>query len=118
MKKQYRDIGSLIDEFGVSETMSHKFLELRDRFPLANRLFTELIIGHSNSSAYSGSYIAHWDAKGNLVYFNPNPIYLTDFRPINPEAFEPMPQLTDEELKERLPTGFAHTVSQILDYQK
>ena len=83
--------------------MSHKFLELRDRFPLANRLFTELI---------------HWDAKGNLAYFNPNPIYPADFRPINPETFELYLQLTDEELRERLPTEFAHTVSQILDYQK
>ena len=118
MKKQYRDIDSLINEFGFSEAMSHKFLELRDRFPLANRLFTELIIGHSNSSAYSGSYIAHWDAKGKLGYFNPNPNYPIDFRPINPETFEPMPRLTDEELRERLPTEFAHTVSQILGYKK
>ena len=118
MEKQYRNISSLINEFGFIEAVSHKFLELRDRFPLVNRLFPELIIGHSNSSAYSGSYIAHWDVKGKLVYFNPNPNYSTDFRPINPETFEPMPSLTDEEISDRLPTEFAHTVSQILAYEK
>ncbi|MFW6220176.1 MAG: hypothetical protein ACOC3X_00735 [Nanoarchaeota archaeon] len=118
MEKQYKTLGTLIEEFGFGEAISHKFLEIRDRFPLANRLFTGLIRGHFNSSVYSGSYIAYWADKGNLAYFNPNPNYPEDFRPINPETFKPMPRLSDEELRERFPTEFAHTVSQILPYKK
>ena len=118
MKKQYQDIGILIKEFGFREAISHKFLEFRDKNDLANKLFSEIIIGHTNSSAYSRSYIAHWDVKGKLAYFNPNPNYPEDFRPIDHETHKPMRRLTDEEIQERLPTEFAHTVSQILAYEK
>lgn len=83
MKKQYQSIETLIEKFGVKESISYKFLEFRDKHPLANKLLSELMLKHINSSAYSGSYIASWNKKGRLAYFNPNPSYPEDFRPHN-----------------------------------
>ena len=117
MQKQYQDIGTLIKQFGLRESVTHKFLEFRDKYPLANRLFSELALGHINSSAYSGSYVALWDAEGRLAHFNPNPSYPEDFRPIDYEAHQPVRRLTEAEFQERIPTEFAHAVSQILAYE-
>ena len=118
MSKHYQDIGTLIKEFGLGEAISYKFLEFRDKHSLANRLFPGLIIRRSNSSTYSGSYVAQWDNKGELAYFNPNPNYPEDFRPIDLETHQPARRLTEKEIQERLPTEFAHTVSQILEYER
>ncbi len=121
MEKQYQGLRTLVKKFGLREAIAHKFLELRDKSPLADKLFPGPMIGHINSltpsgssSTYSGSYIAQWDSKGKLAYFNPNPNYPEDFRPIDVKTHQPVRRLTDEELLERTPTEFAHTMSQIL----
>jgi len=86
MGKQYKSLRELIAEFGFWEAVSHKFLELRDRYSLFNRLCSEFIIGHMNSSTYSRSYLASWNSKGKLTYFNPDPNYPKDFIPIDSET--------------------------------
>ena len=68
MKKQYQDIVSLIKEFGFGEAISHKILEFGDKYPLANRLFPEFIIRHTNSSAYSRSYITQCYARKISIF--------------------------------------------------
>jgi len=75
MEKQYQKFSDLIKKFGISEALSYKFLELRDRSHLVNKVLPQIIVGHTNSASYSSSYVASWNAVGMLRYFNPNPKY-------------------------------------------
>ena len=113
MQKQYQTLKNLISKFGIRTTITYKFLEFRDKHPLANRIFSEVIIGHANSTSYCGSYIASWNSNGQLAYFNPNPNFPEDFRPVNIETGKLERRLTEEELKQRLPIEFATKVHKI-----
>ncbi|HLC50011.1 MAG TPA: hypothetical protein VJI97_01150 [Candidatus Nanoarchaeia archaeon] len=74
MDQKSRDLGKLVREFGLTEAMSHKFLEMRDKYPLLNEILARyFIIGHVDSSALSQSYSASWDEQGRLIDFDSNP---------------------------------------------
>lgn len=107
MAEKNRDLGELVREAGVREAVDHKFLALRDRYPLLDRLFSEMIIGHISSTSYARTYIASWDGDGRLMHFNPNPQYPEDFRPIDPQTGQP----ATGEPEVAFPTDFARAVS-------
>ena len=113
MDKHYQSLNDLIKKSGFREALSYKFLEFRNRYPLVNRLFSKFIILHANSGVYSPNYIAQWDNNGRLAYFNPNPTYPDDARAIDPETWQPIKRLTDEEIKKRSPIEFALTQYEI-----
>ena len=110
MEKKYKNLPELVKNFGLREAFSYKFLELRDKSPLVNKMLSSFIIGHLDCSAYSSSYIAHWDFQGKLTYFNPNPDYPKDFRPIDKKTNLPIKELTEKEFQALLPIEFAKTM--------
>ncbi len=116
MQKQYKTICELVKESGILDMLEYKFLELRDRFPLFNMVCTEGILFHINSAAFHECYIARWDNKGRLAYFNPKPNYPKDFTTIDPESNQPV-KISDKELRERTPNEFARTLAEILDHE-
>jgi hypothetical protein len=78
MQKHYKSFKQVQKESDFESAVNYKILELRDKSPLINKIMSLGIINHVDSTSYHNSYIAHWDSKGKLDNFNPNPDYTLD----------------------------------------
>ena len=77
--KKYKSFKEVVKESNFFNALEYKFLEMRDRFPLVNKLLTYGIITRTDSTQYNGSFIAYRDSEGKLDRFEPRPVYPNSF---------------------------------------
>lgn len=95
-------------------------LKLRNAHPFFDMLCAPFTLTTGTQYHFNPRCIINYDNNGRLTYFNPNPNYPRDFGMFDAKT-NTLDPATDEELKrrieKRMPKGFAHCVSIILNHK-